>query len=96
MSFKGVQNCSRRGGYTADPLEACIGNPEYGTRPCNYFRHPRDDEKFDPAVQCMCPSDMTREESRRLRERYSDLIDQGKAEGTKEDFWKFVEKNHNS
>jgi hypothetical protein len=82
------------GGYTSDPLEGCLGNQDVGTRPCNYFRFPKDGEKFDPAVQCMCPADMTRDESRRLRESYLHLIRQGKAPGTKEGFWKFVAEHY--
>lgn len=84
------------GSYTADPLEACFGNPEFGVVPCNYFRFPKDDEKFDPAVQCMCPPDMTKSESRKLKNMYADLIKQGKADKTKEGFWEFVNRNHKS
>lgn len=81
------------GCYTADPLEECCGNPELRTCSCNYLRFPRKGERFDPAVQCMCPADMTQKESRRLKEMYVSLIDEGKAPKTKEGFWKFVEKN---
>jgi len=82
------------GCYDADPLEACIGNSELGIVSCNYFRHPRDGEKFDPAVQCMCPADMIKAESRRLKAEYADLVRNGKAEKTKEGFWDYVNKNY--
>ncbi len=78
------------GCYTSDSLEGCLGNPELGTPSCNYIRFPRGNEKFDPAVQCMCSADMTKTESRALKHRYSDLISQGKADKTKKGFWKFV------
>jgi hypothetical protein len=78
------------GCYTSDPLEGCLGNPELRVCSCNYIREPREDEKFDPAVQCMCPPDMTKAESRRLKGMYSGLVKQGKADKTKEGFWEFV------
>lgn len=84
------------GCYTNDPLESCLGNRDLGIVPCNYFRFPRDGEAFEPAVQCMCPADMTKSESRRLKNEYSALISQGKANKTKEGFWEFVNKNHKS
>jgi hypothetical protein len=82
------------GCYTADPLESCLGNPDLGVCSCNYIRFPEKDEKFSPAVQCMCPADMTKPESRRLRKEYTNLINQGKANRTKEGFWEFVGKHH--
>ena len=82
------------GCYTADPLEACLGNPEQSVGACNYFRFPKDGENFNPAVQCMCPSDMIKAESRKLKQAFSKLIDLEKATGTKENFWKFVNRNH--
>ena len=50
------------GCYTSDPLEACFGNPEIDVGVCNYFRSPEGEEKFDPAIQCMCPAEMTKSE----------------------------------
>ena len=82
------------GAYTADTLESCLGHPEFGGSSCNYIKSPGKNEEFDPAVQCMCPADMTKAESRRLKNMYASLIDQGKADKTKEGFWKFVEENH--
>ena len=80
------------GGYTSDPLEACIGHPEEGTPSCNYFRFPVDGEKFDPAVQCMCPVDMTRAESRRLKEEYGTLVERGEAPKTKAGLCDYIAK----
>lgn len=74
------------GCYTRDPLESCL--------PCNYFRSPGEGEKFSPAQQCMCPADMTKGESRRLKKEYSALIDEGSVDKTKEGFWEFVKRNH--
>ena len=82
------------GSYTSDTLEACFGNPELGVVPCNYFRFPKDGEEFNPAVQCMCPADMTKAESRKLRKEYTSLIDQKKADKSKKGFWEFVNKNY--
>ncbi|MBS3154998.1 hypothetical protein J4404_00695 [Candidatus Woesearchaeota archaeon] len=87
---------SSGGGYTADPLESCLGNPELDIRSCNYIRFPKENEEFNPAIQCMCPADMIKSESRKLKEMYSDLIDQGKADKTKEGFQEFVRLNYNS
>jgi len=84
------------GCYTKDPLESCFGNPDLNVSPCNYFRFPREDENFDPAVQCMCPADMTKKEARELRMKYSSLITDGLAKKTKEGFWEFVSKNRKS
>ncbi len=44
----------------------------------------------------MCPADMIKSESRKLKEMYSDLIDQGKEDKTKEGFQEFVRLNYNS
>lgn len=82
------------GGYTADPLEACIGNPELGRGSCNYFRSPDVGENFEPAIQCMCPADISSTEARRLRAEYVALIRDGKAEKTKNGFWDYVNANH--
>ena len=84
------------GCYTSDTLEGCLGNPELGVCSCNYIRFPENGEKFDPAVQCMCPADMTKAESRRLKGKYATLIEQGKADKTREGFWEFVGKTHQS
>ena len=35
------------GCYNADPLEACFGNPEVGVGLCNYFKFPKEGEKFE-------------------------------------------------
>ena len=78
------------GCYTADPLEACFGNPELGSVSCNYFRAPENGEKFDPAVQCQCPSDITKAESRRLKGEFFELVKQGNAGGSKREFWDYV------
>tara|TARA_Y100000310_G_C20648966_1_gene798278 strand:- start:1683 stop:2012 length:330 start_codon:yes stop_codon:yes gene_type:complete len=84
------------GCYTSDTLEACFGNPEIGVCGCNYFRFPKDNEEFDPAIQCMCPADMTKEESRALKKGFLELVDAGKVKGTKGNFWEYVSENHKS
>lgn len=91
-----VDIASGEGCYTADPLESCLGNLEQGICSCNYFRFPRDNEKFDPAIQCMCPADITKEESRKLKMEYASLISQRKADKSLEGFWEFVNKNYKS
>ena len=80
------------GCYTSDPLEGCLGNPELGVVVCNFLRLPKKGEKFDPAVQCQCPSDMTRKEYGELKKRYISLIKQNKAGKSKEEFWEVVRK----
>ena len=82
------------GGYTSDSLEACFGNPEEGVVPCNYFRFPKEGEKFDPVVQCQCPSDITKAESRELKKGFLESVAKGKLEKTKESFWKYVSENY--
>ena len=82
------------GSYTADSLEGCLGNPEEGTVPCNYFRFPKKDEKFEPAVQCQCPSNITKAKSRALKDGFLELVSKGKLKKTKEAFWKYVDENY--
>lgn len=82
------------GSYTSDPLEGCLGNEEYGIPCCNYFRHPEKGEKLDLEKNCMCPADMTKEDSRKLKQEYAQLIQRGEAEKTKRGFWEFVNKKH--
>ena len=84
------------GCYTADTLEACVGNPDFGVVPCNFLRFPKSGEKFDPAVQCQCPANMTRGAYGKLKRAYSKLISENKAEKTKEGFWKFVSQQRGS
>ena len=78
------------GCYTSDPLVGCLGDPELGVVSCNFFKFPKNGEKFDPAVQCQCPADMTKEKYRELKKEYAGLIDKGEVIGTKKDFWRFV------
>ncbi len=84
------------GGYDNDTLESCLGNPEYGVPQCNYFRFPKEGETFDPAVQCQCPADITKAESRALKRGFLELVDKRELEKTKEAFWKYVSENYKS
>lgn len=81
------------GSYTSDPLEGCLGNPEFGTPQCNYLDSDKITKDFDVNVHCMCPVDMTKSESRKLKHEFAKLIDDTDVVGTKENFWKYVNAN---
>ena len=92
----GVFEIDRAGGggsYTTDPIEACFGNPEQGIVPCNYFRMPGQGEEFCPEKQCMCPSDMTKERSRKLKQSFLEKVDAKELPQTKQAFWDYIKQN---
>jgi len=74
-----------RGGYTADPVEACLR--------CNFGDLSQEGVGFDAV--CQCPADLTWREYDRLRKAYAEYSGPQTSQ-TRRGFWRFVEENRAS
>ena len=76
------------GCYTSDPVEACLGNPEWGVPGCNFVD--LDAASSDLEKACRCPPDMTWDKYNKLREQYTATP----SKHTKKGFQEFVKENY--